>query len=68
MKIDKEFVKKLIGHEVEDIKLEPMYDSGECIGLKILVKPKRSLEFIDLKFKVLPTGAKFENFDDEHKE
>lgn len=63
MKIDKKFIEEQVGYEVQDMKLEPIYEGKECVGLQIFVTPKRSLQYIELDFKVLPTGTKFE--DDE---
>jgi len=60
MKIDKKFIEEQVGYEVQDMKLEPIYEGDECVGLQIFVTPKKSLQFIELDFKVLPTGAKFE--------
>jgi len=63
MLIDKKFIEEQVGYEVQDIKLEPIYEGKECVGLTIFVTPKKSAQYIELDFKVLPTGAKFE--DDE---
>lgn len=63
MEFDKEMFEKMIGHEVSDVKVEPVYENGELIKLNISVIPVRSLKFIDLDFKVLPTGAKFEDIE-----
>ena len=63
MRIDKKFIEEQVGYEVQDMKLEPIYEGKECVGLQIFVTPKRSLQYIELDFKVLPTGTKFE--DDE---
>lgn len=63
MEFNKEMFEKMIGREVSDVKVEPVYENGELIKLNISVVPVRSLKFIDLDFKVLPTGAKFEDIE-----
>lgn len=60
MIIDKKFIEEHVGYEVQDMKLEPIYEDGECVGLKIFVTPKMTLRYIELDFKVLPTGSSFE--------
>jgi len=62
MKITKEQIQMQIGCEVKDIKLEPIYKDGECVGLNVFVTPARGVQHIELDFKVLPTGA--DPFDD----
>jgi len=63
MEIDKEMFEKMIGREVSDVKVEPIYENGELIRLNISVVPVKSIKFIDLDFKVLPTGVKFEDIE-----
>lgn len=65
-KIDKEFFEKMIGYELQDIKLEPIYKNGKITTINIALVPKKTLEFIDLDFKVLPSGSNFENFDNNN--
>lgn len=45
---------------VGDIKYELIRSSEDTLELKIMATAKRSLEFFDLNFKVLPTGSEFE--------
>ena len=61
MLINKKFIEEQVGHEVQDIKLEPIYEGKECVGLQIFFTPKKSTQYIELDFKVLPTGVKFED-------
>ena len=62
MRIDKKFIEEQVGYEIQDMKLEPIYEGKECVGLQIFVTPKTSLQFIEIEFNVLPTGASFEDF------
>ncbi len=64
MIINKEFIEGQVGYEVQDVKLEPIYEGKECVGLQIFVTPKRSARYVEIDFKVLPTGAKFEENED----
>ncbi len=45
----------------ETVNTSDVIDRGTLIG-KIQIKPTSALEFIDLTFQVLPTGASFEDF------
>ncbi len=63
MEFNKEMFEKMIGCEVSDVKVEPVYENGELIKLNISVVPVKSPKFIDLDFKVLPTGIKFEDIE-----
>lgn len=63
MEFNKEMFEKMIGREVSDVKVESVYENGELIKLNISVVPVRSLKFIDLDFKILPTGVKFEDIE-----
>lgn len=59
MNINKEDIEKILGCEIISYEIVP--GEGESL-VKINVVPKKSIEFIDIKFQVLPTGAKFEDF------
>ena len=48
MEITKEMIEKELGHEINKFKLEPLYKDGECIGLNVIVEPKRKIEFINI--------------------
>jgi len=60
MKIDKNFLEKVIGKEIQDVNVKPEYENGELVKLDIEVIPVQSAKFIDLDFKVLPTGVSFD--------
>lgn len=45
----------------ETVNTSDVIDKGTLIG-KIQIKPTAALEFVDLTFQVLPTGASFEDF------
>jgi hypothetical protein len=63
MKIDKKFIEEHLGYEVQNLKVEPVYEGEECVGMQIFVTPKKSLKFVEIDFKVLPTGTKFEDYE-----
>lgn len=56
MKITKEDIEKQLGMEVQSIKIEPLYENGECIGLNILVQPIKTAEHINVDFKISPSS------------
>jgi hypothetical protein len=61
--INKQNIEKALGYEINDFDFSPIFIEDKIIGLSVRVVPKRKIEFIDLNFKVLPTGINFE--DDE---
>lgn len=61
--IKKQDIEKALGYEINDFDISPVFVEDKFTGLSVRVVPKRKIEFIDLNFKVLPTGTKFE--DDE---
>lgn len=56
MKITKEMIEKEIGYEINEFKLEPLYENGECVGLGVNVEPKRKLEFINTTITISKSG------------
>jgi len=52
MEITKEMIENYLGYEINDFKLEPIFNKGIWSGLNINISPKRKLEYIDMKFTI----------------
>lgn len=46
--IDKNKIEQILGFEINDFKLEPLFEEDVCIGLKVFVKPYVSIEEISI--------------------
>lgn len=57
MEITKEMIEKELGFEINNFKLEPHYENGECIGLNVNVEPKGKLEFINTTITISKSGT-----------
>ena len=42
----KEVIEEMLGFEIQELKLEPMYEDSTCIGLSIGVIPVKPIEEI----------------------
>jgi hypothetical protein len=60
MQYQDNFLEKMIGKEIQDVNVKPEYENGELVKLDIEVIPVQTAKFIDLNFKVLPTGVSFD--------
>lgn len=49
--ITKADIENKIGYPINDMKLEPLYDNGTCVGLDVTVRPKTAVEHIELNVK-----------------
>lgn len=42
----KEVIEEMLGYEIQELKLEPLYDDSICIGLSVSVVPVKPIEEI----------------------
>ncbi len=54
--INKQELEKILGYEIENFKIEPVFDGEKLIKFNILIQPKTKIEFLDLNFKILYTN------------
>lgn len=52
MIISKQHIEEYLGYELDFLKLKPLYENEECIGLQVFVKPKVTLEHIEIVFDI----------------
>jgi hypothetical protein len=52
------FLESMIGREILDYEIKRKYDAdGNKISYDILVRPKQSVGYIEIDFKLTPTGG-----------
>lgn len=51
---DKSCIEQIIGFEINDFKLEPLFEEGVCIGLNVHVEPKIPVEEINISLDFSP--------------
>jgi len=53
---NKETLEQILGYEIHDFKIEPVYFENKLIRFDLKIQPKQKTECIYLDFKILPTN------------
>jgi hypothetical protein len=64
--ITKGWIEHMVGREIIDYEIKPMYDTdGSIISYDIMVQPKQSLEHIEIPITITSTSELNQNKDGE---